>query len=200
MEMIYAAHDRRPLSLGEGAGATGGWRGPALLPRLRGVLPVEPAMPAFRCVAIPTETAARFRRTGRDDRGLALHHRVADGPGFPCRHCLRLGLPGEAMLLGSYDLPHPQGVYWTPSPIFLHAGDCARFDAADEIAPIVLANASVSIRAYDAAELCLYDLGVVCDGRAAATPLLRALADPRTRHINLHTARPGCLLCAVERR
>ena len=97
-------------------------------------------MTAFRCVAIPTEVAERFRRTGLDDRGQPVHRRVVDGPGFPCRHCLRLGEAGEVMLLASYDLPHPQGVYWTPSPIFLHERACDRFEASDEIAPIVLAN------------------------------------------------------------
>jgi hypothetical protein len=103
------------------------------------------------------------------------------------------------MLLGSYDLPRPQGVYWTPSPIFLHARDCARFAAEDEIAPIVLANALVSVRAYDAEHMCLYDLGQVRAGAEVAAPLLRALDDPRTRFVNIHTARPGCLLTAVER-
>ena len=156
-------------------------------------------MPRFRCVPIPTEAALRFRRTGRDDRGGALHRRVVDGPGFPCRHCLRLGEPGEAMLLGSYDLPRPRGVYWTPSPIFLHERDCARFEAADRIAPVVAANGLVSVRSYDAEEMCLYDLGQVCGGEDVEAPLTRALDDPRTRFVNIHTARPGCLLCAVER-
>ncbi|WP_270933894.1 DUF1203 domain-containing protein [Falsiroseomonas oryzae] len=156
-------------------------------------------MPRFRCVPIPTATARRFRATGRDDRGLALHRRAVDGPGYPCRHCLRLGEPGESMLLGSYDLPRPQGVYWTPSPIFLHERDCPRFEAEDEIAPIVLANGIVSVRSYDADEMCLYDLGHVCEGAQVAAPLLRALGDPRTRFVNIHTARPGCLLTMVER-
>jgi len=155
-------------------------------------------MTRFRCLPVPTETARRWRETGTDDRGQTLHRRVADGPGFPCRHCLRLAGPGEAMLLGSYDLPHPRGVYWTPSPIFLHARDCARFEARDEIAPIVLANGLVSVRAYDAAEMCLYELGAVGEGRAVAPLLAHALADARTRFVNIHTARPGCLLTAVE--
>lgn len=156
-------------------------------------------MPRFRCLPIATDVAGRWRTEGRDDRGQALHRRVVDGPGFPCRHCLRLGEPGETMLLGSYELPHPQGVYWTPSPIFVHAHDCPRFDAGDEIAPIVLANGIVSVRSYDAQEMCLYDLGQVCEGHAVAAPLMRALEDPRTRFVNIHTARPGCLLTAVER-
>jgi hypothetical protein len=156
-------------------------------------------MSEFRCVAIPTETATRWRATGRDDRGAELHRRVVDGPGFPCRHCLQLGEAGEVMLLGSYELPHPQGVYWTPSPIFLHERDCARFEVADEIAPIVLTNGIVSVRAYDAEEMCLYDLGAISAGAEVAPLLDRALADPRTRFVNIHTARPGCLLTAVEK-
>ena len=156
-------------------------------------------MSRFRCVPIPTDTARRFRSTGRDDRGQILHHRVVDGPGYPCRHCLHLGEPGETMLLGSYDLPRPTGVYWTPSPIFVHARDCPRHVAEDEIAPIVLENGLVSVRAYDAEEMCLYDLGHVSEGKNVAEPLMRALGDTRTRFVNIHTARPGCLLTAVER-
>ena len=156
-------------------------------------------MPDFRCIPIETPAAERFRRTGRDDRGLPLHRRMVDGPGFPCRHCLQLGAPGEAMLLGSYDLPHPRGVYWTPSPIFLHEAPCARFEAGNEIAPIVLANGLVSVRCYDAEEMCLYDLGAVSEGGDVAPLLDRALADPRCRFVNIHTARPGCLLCRVEK-
>lgn len=156
-------------------------------------------MPRFRCIAMPTEAAARFRATGRDDRGNALIRRDVDGPGFPCRHCLRLGQPGETMLLGSWDLPRPTGVYWTPSPIFVHAQDCARFEEPDAIAPTVLANGIVSVRSYDADQMCLYDLGQVCAGREVEAPLMRALADPRTRFVNIHTARPGCWLAGAER-
>jgi hypothetical protein len=156
-------------------------------------------MSRFRCVPIPTETAARWRTTCRDDRGNALIKRIVDGPGFPCRHCLRLGAPGEEMLLGSYDLPRPQGVYWTPSPIFLHAEDCPRFTTENTIAPIVLAPGIVSVRSYDAEQMCLYDLGAVSEGQDVAPILARAVADPRTRFINIHTARPGCLLTAVEK-
>lgn len=156
-------------------------------------------MSRFRCLPIPTETAARWRTTHRDDRANPVIRRIVDGPGFPCRHCLRLGEPGEEMLLGSYDLPRPQGVYWTPSPIFLHAQDCPRFTAEDVIAPIVLANGIVSVRSYDADQMCLYDLGAISEGPDVAPILARAVADPRTRFINIHTARPGCLLTAVEK-
>lgn len=157
-------------------------------------------MTRFRCVPIATETADRFRRTGTDDRGNGIRRIAATAGGqFPCRHCLQLAEPGEMMLLGSYDLPQPLGIYWTPSPIFLHETDCPRSETVDVVAPIVRANPLVSIRAYDTDDHCLYDLGQVCCGRGVEDPLQRALGDPRTRFVNIHTARPGCLLTHVER-
>ena len=157
-------------------------------------------MTAFRCVPIETGVADRFRRTGIDDGGNALRRFVAaEGGGYPCRHCLRSALPGEAVLLGSYHLPRPRGVYWTPSPVFLHADACPRFDAPGEVAPIVRSNILVSVRSYDAEDQCVYELGQVCPGGEVDAPLGRALADPRTAFVNLHTAKPGCLLTRVER-
>ncbi|WP_279602396.1 DUF1203 domain-containing protein [Methylobacterium sp. E-005] len=157
-------------------------------------------MTTFRCVAIATETADRFRGSGTDDRGNRVRRVVATARGgFPCRHCLQLARPGETMLLGSYDLPQPLGIYWTPSPIFLHEVDCPRHAAINEVAPIVRANPLVSVRAYDTDHQCLYDLGHVCSGEDVGDPLQRALTDLRTRFVNIHTARPGCLLSLVER-
>ena len=146
-----------------------------------------------------TAAATRFRATGRDDRGGALHRRTVDGPGFPCRHCLRLGRPGEAMLLGSWDLPLPRGAYWTPSPVFLHADGCDAAVIADALPETVRVNAIVSLRHYDAAGMCLYDLGVVAAGEDAEAALRDRIGDPRVAYVNIHTARPGCWLCSVER-
>lgn len=158
-------------------------------------------MTRFRCVAIPTEDADRFRLTGMDDRGNALRRMEAtEAGGFPCRHCLSFARPGETVLLGSYNLPRPQGIYWTPSPIFVHAESCPRFAADDTVAPIVGQGALVSLRAYDQADQCLYDLGQVCAGAEVNAPLERALSDPRTAFVNVHTARPGCMLSRIERR
>ena len=154
----------------------------------------------FQCIPIPTETAERFRRTGRDDNGNEVRRVVAtEGGGFPCRHCLRSAQPGETMLLGSYNLPRPRGIYWTPSPIFLHETMCTRAMGRNEIAPIVRSNSLVSVRAYDASDQCLYELGQVCMGEDVDGPLERAINDPRTAFVNIHTARPGCLLSMVMR-
>ena len=156
-------------------------------------------MTKFQCVAITTETAERFRHTGLDDNGNQVRRISAtEGGGFPCRHCLQMGEPGEMMLLGSYNLPRPRGIYWTPSPVFVHERACARSEADNVIAPVVRANSLVSIRAYDTVDQCIYDLGHVGAGDAIDSPLDRALSDPRTAFVNIHTARPGCLLTLVQ--
>ncbi len=151
----------------------------------------------FQCIPIDPETADRFRRTGVDDGGNPIQHRVVDAPGAPCRQCLRDAEVGEEMLLLSWHLPRPLGIYWTPSPIFLHAKPCAAFQEPDAIAPIVRTRL-VSVRAYDREGMCLYDLGDVSEGTVVDGLLARALADERTDFVNVHTARPGCLLCQAE--
>jgi hypothetical protein len=158
----------------------------------------EPTMTTFRCVPIPTATADRFRATMRDDAGNPLRRMAAGEAGAPCRHCLRDAAPGEAMLLGSYNLPGPLGIYWTPSPIFIHADRCEQYDRLDHVAETVRPRL-VSVRAYDAEDMCLYDLGHVSQGDAVDAALARAIGDARTSFVNIHTAKPGCLLCRVER-
>lgn len=155
-------------------------------------------MSNFHCVPVPSETAARWRQTGTDDNGNVLRRMPSDGTA-PCRHCLQRGKPGEEMLLGSYNLPGPLGIYWTPSPIFVHAEACLYYAASNEVPEIVARNAMVSVRAYDRDDQCIYDLGHAGSGDAVDPFLLRAIFDPRTKFVNIHTAKPGCMLCRVER-
>jgi hypothetical protein len=153
-------------------------------------------MTAFRCLPIDPAIAERFRATGRDDGGNTLRRLAADHAS-PCRVCLRNVQVGEPVLLGSYHLPRPRGIYWTPSPIFVHETPCAPFVASETI-PEIVRGRMVSVRAYDAADQCVYDLGHAGDGDTIDAPLALALADPRTAFVNIHTAKPGCLLCRVE--
>jgi hypothetical protein len=153
----------------------------------------------FRCIPIATATAEQFRTTGLDDNGNLLRRRQpASDSRCPCRHCLGYAQDGQSMLLGSYNLLRPRGVYWTPSPIFVHDERCPRYDRVNHI-PDIVRGALVSVRAYDSEDQCLYDLGHVSDGTEVDDALLRALADRRTDFVNIHTAKPGCMLCRVER-
>src|SRR5216684_561584 len=96
----------------------------------------EVPMIGFHCVPMDTASATRFRQTDRDDAHNPLHRRIADHPS-PCRHCLAEAEVGEPVLLGSYHFGRPHGVYWTPSPIFVHAEPCERFEQSDTVPEIV---------------------------------------------------------------
>ena len=152
----------------------------------------------YRCVPIKTEVVERFRTGLQDDAGSALIRVVDDDGGLPCRHCLRETAPGEPALLGSYHLERPKGIYWTPSPIFVHERACQPYTEQDRLPPIVLTRL-VSLRAYDSDHRAIYELGEVQDSNLAEDALARCLGDPRTEFVSIHTAKPGCLLCAVER-
>jgi hypothetical protein len=154
-------------------------------------------MIGFRCIPMGTASAIRFRQTERDDAGNSLHRMITDHPA-PCRHCLADAQIGTAILLGSYHFGRPHGVYSTPSPIFLHAEPCERLEQVDSL-PEIVRHRLVSVRAYDPDDMCIYELGDVCDGTEVERLLDRALADRRTDYVNIHTARPGSFLCRVER-
>lgn len=156
-------------------------------------------MNKFRCVPIATDVAVRFRLAGQDDNGNPVRKVMSTGgEGFPCRHCLQFGKAGETMLLGSYNLPKPLGIYWTPSPIFVHEAACSQADGDDVLAPILRKEALVSMRVYDAAHQCVYDLGHVGTGADLVGPVQHALSDPRAAFLNIHTVGPGCLLALIE--
>ena len=155
-------------------------------------------MSRFACIAIDPTIAERFRATGIDDRGNPVKRMTAtaDG-GFPCRVCLTYARPGEEMLLGSYNLPKPLGLYWTPSPIFVHAEPCTPYDGADEVVDIVRNNALVSVRAYDAGGM-MVDADLA-DGTAVEVLCEKLLARADIAYLHVHNAKPGCYAARVER-
>jgi hypothetical protein len=157
-------------------------------------------MTAFQCIPITTETAGRFRRTGQHDHGNQVRRIVAPpGSGFPCRHCLRLAEPGETCRWGPAICHSHAASTGRPARSSCTGPPAPRAETVNEVAPIVRANSLVSVRACDVADQCLYDLGQVCTGKDVDGPLERALGDPRTAFVNIHTARPGCLLSLVRR-
>lgn len=154
----------------------------------------------FRCIAMPSETADRFRRSDEDDFHNALRHvTAAADEGYFCRHCLAQPGKGYPVLLGSWNIQPPRGHYWQPSPIFLCAKSCERFEQDDMVPPAVRAIQLVNARPYDADDRLLYDLNDTVTGDRLRPLVQRCLEDPRTRYVNIHTGRPGCFLCRVER-
>src|SRR5438093_8455532 len=86
----------------------------------------------FRVIPLKSEVAEAARRTAKS--GASDHRVVAvDSPrGYPCRHCLRWGRPGERMILFPFAAIPPGRPYSESGPIFVHAEPCGRYPATDE--------------------------------------------------------------------
>src|SRR5689334_12695296 len=105
----------------------------------------------YRCNAMPTAMAERFRQSGADDFRNPLRQLTADNDtGYFCRHCLAQPGIGNDVVLGSWNVQPPNGHYWQPSPIFLCAKACERFEQENTIPPAVRAVQLVNARPYDA--------------------------------------------------
>ena len=154
----------------------------------------------FRYMALASAKADQFRTSGGDDFGNPVRTLTADADiGYFCRHCLGQAGKGRSVLLGSYNVEQPKGHYWQPSPIFIHDESCPRFEG-DEIPAALRAIQLINVRPYDRDDRILYDLNDTTTGDRLEALLARCFADERTRFANIHTGRPGCFLCRVERR
>ncbi|HLY55180.1 MAG TPA: DUF1203 domain-containing protein [Stellaceae bacterium] len=154
----------------------------------------------IRYLAMPTATAERFRQAGTDDFGNRLRGITAESDrGYICRHCLGQPGKGREALLGSYNTGEPKGHYWQPSPVFICAAPCLRFERENEVPAEIAAIQLVNARPYDADHRLLYDLNDTTTGDRLGALVRRCLEDQRTAFVNVHTGRPGCFLCRVER-
>ena len=105
------------------------------------------------------------------------------------------------MLLANYNVDLPKGVYWSPSPIFVHADAdaCPRFVRQNEIPEAIREMSLVGIRSYNKDDRMLYDLTDVTSGKDTQARVEKCLTDIRTSYVNIHSGGPGCFLCRVER-
>jgi hypothetical protein len=154
----------------------------------------------FRCIAMTTEVASRFRKSRLDDRGNRVAQHLLAADDGPCRHCLGIARAGESLLLLSYDIERPQGYFWSAGPIFVHANECVRFTRDNEIPAYIRDNEKslIAARPYDGNDQLLYDLVDVTPGPEVESLVTRQLCDSRTRYINIHFARTGCFFFRVE--
>jgi len=154
-------------------------------------------MTLFHCIAIRTDDAARLRRAVSDDFGYAIQRFDLDRT-YPCRHCLREASGKAGMLLLSYQAPKPKSVYGHPTAIFMCASDCKRFEQPNTI-PDIVRNRLVSFRAFRSDGMMIYDANEIVEGDGHDAAVRRIFDRDEVAYINAHTAKPGCLLCHIER-
>jgi len=155
-------------------------------------------MREFRIVAMPSETAARFRNGGLDANGQPPERHISDGDGVPCRHCLTDVAKGEPFLILAYrPFPGPQP-YAEIGPIFLHADACGRY-ADVRVPAMLLAREQILIRGYGADDRIIYGTGKVIPTVALADAAADLFRRTEVAYAHLRSASNNCFQCRLER-
>lgn len=131
------------------------------------------------------------------DAALAQAERhTADGPGYPCRRCMRDAEAGEDLLLVRY-YPFATATAWTASgPIWIHARACSPAEQATAV-PEQLRRRVLSMRAFDAAHV-LVDAALT-PGSELETAADKLLSRADVAFLHIHFAAPGCFAARVDR-
>ncbi|MBD9445799.1 MULTISPECIES: DUF1203 domain-containing protein [unclassified Rhizobium] len=155
-------------------------------------------MTDIRFSAMPTANAENLWNGGTDAYGFLPETMVSDGPGHPCRHCLKNIDAGEELLVFAYR-PFPElQPYAETGPVFLHKEPCERY-AAEEVLPPVLTSPDFIVRGYNADNRIVYGTGAVTltpDIRSYATQLLER---PEIAYVHVRSARNNCYQCRIDR-
>ncbi|NLS03443.1 DUF1203 domain-containing protein [Rhizobium sp. P32RR-XVIII] len=155
-------------------------------------------MTDIRFSAMPTADAENLWSGGTDAYGFPPETMVSDGPGHPCRHCLRNIDAGEELLVFAYR-PFPElQPYAETGPVFLHKERCERY-AAEEVLPPVLTSPDFIVRGYNAENRIVYGTGAVTltpDIRAYAAKLLDR---PEIAYVHVRSARNNCFQCRIDK-
>ncbi len=151
----------------------------------------------FRITGLPAENFSSLFTL--DEAALAARgavRRIADSkPGFPCRVSLTDAEVGDEVLLVNYEHLSVDSPYRSRHAVYVRAGETS-FDAIDEIPPM-LRTRLLSVRAFDDAGM-MVD-AEVAEGDAVETLIESMFAEPRTRFLHIHFAKPGCFAARVDR-
>jgi len=141
----------------------------------------------------------RALQSGRPDAyGNLPEHRVSDGSGTPCRHCLNSIANGEAFLVLAYRPFTTLQPYAETGPIFLHASPCERAQLPNEL-PEILSSPEYIVRGYNAGEQIVYGTGGVVETNKIATRADQLLADERISFVHVRSAKNNCFQCRIDR-
>jgi hypothetical protein len=139
--------------------------------------------------ALDPELVAAVRRTRRDARGEAVEVWISDGPGNPCRACLRLTPAGTPLLLFAHQPFRTGGPYAERGPVFIHADACDAYATVDAF-PADFNGRPLTLRGYSA-EGRIVDAAVAPPGGALET-LAALFADPRVAFVHARSPSWGC--------
>ena len=123
---------------------------------------------------------------------------VADDalPGYPSRVSLAHALPGEELILMSFEHQSGHSPYRAAGPVFARKSALTAFDAVN-VVPEPVRLRLLSVRAYDRDDMIVE--AEVVEGNVLEALIERYFQLDDVAYLHLHYARRGCYACRVDR-
>jgi hypothetical protein len=156
-------------------------------------------MPRPTFTALQTEIVQAYRSGAPDANGQPAERATCSGDKYaPCRHCLKYIPEGAEMLILAhrpFDAPQP---YAESGPIFLCAGDCARWDRPETPPVVGESDEDRLVKAYSPDDRIVYGLGKIVAPSDVAERARTVLADPRVQYVHVRSSSNNCFTCRVD--
>jgi hypothetical protein len=156
-------------------------------------------MSAIRFAAMPTSDAEHLWNGGRDAYDHLPETMTSDGPGHPCRHCLKNIGDGEELLVFAYR-PFPDlQPYAETGPVFLHKIPCQRYAATEVVPPVLTTSPDFILRGYGDNNRIVYGTGAVTAIGEIPAYAERLLDRPDIAYVHVRSARNNCFQCRIDK-
>lgn len=152
---------------------------------------------SIRIEALPTSIVESLQSGELDSYGNSPEHRVSEGSGVPCRHCLQQVAAGKSYLIVAHRPFESVQPYAETGPIFIHADPCERASP-DIHLPDMLSSDRYIVRGYDAEERIVYGTGDVVATEDIPSVSENLLKRDNVEFIHVRSAQNNCFQCRVE--
>jgi hypothetical protein len=152
----------------------------------------------FKITGLPIEQVEHLLRLDPEPlRAAGVVELVVDEPHmYPCRVTLQDAVPGEQVLLFTFEHQPADSPYRASGPIIVRREAARSHVAVDEV-PDQQRRRLLSVRAYDVRDW-IVDSDVV-PGTELEAAIERLFANPSVAYLHLHNARHGCYAARVDR-
>ena len=152
----------------------------------------------FRITGISPQPFKAVFQLGADALAAIGAQRVFadDASSYPCRVSLTHALPGEELILMSYQHQPGNSPYRAAGPIFARKSALNAFDEVN-IVPEPVRVRLLSVRAYDHDDMIVE--AEVIEGKEIESLIERYFERLDVAYLHIHYARRGCYACRVDR-
>ena len=152
----------------------------------------------MKYTALETELVTKWQNGEPDAHRQAPEITTSDGPGNPCRHCLRdIPVGAPMLILAHQPFPTPQP-YAETGPVFLCATPCPRGDSA--MPPEILTTSpDYLVKGYNAQDRIIYGTGSIVAASDLHDHAGELLKRPDIAYLHVRSARNNCYQLRIDR-